>query len=387
MTLRDKFRQVFIRFLQGSSYRDYHFASPADPPQGGYIPRLTRSTLKRELYGEIKSWVFSAIALRSEDVAKTVFRLYARNLRNNKAVVREVYDHPFNDLIHDPNPDFSWYELMLLTVQNMDALGDMYWLLERNRMNVVKRIIPLLPEFMSIIPDSNKFIKAYLYRSGDYKQVIDKKDIIHFKHQKAGDLYYGQSIILAIADIINVNNLELAFQVESFNQPIPPVSLQTEKDLGVEIARELQQEFKTRYSGVRKIASVPVLDNGLKLNIHKLSAKELDFSSSRRNVRDEILGAFRVPAGKLGIVTDVNRANAEAANFTYLSNAIDPMCRYFSIKFTQFIRNEFGKNLFVQHDDVVPRDMEARLKYYENGSRYGWLSADEIREAEGYGNR
>ncbi|MGE5438474.1 MAG: phage portal protein, partial [Bacteroidota bacterium] len=346
---------------------------------------ISRFSQKQQLYNEIKSWVFSAITLRSEDVAKTAFRLYRRTVKNNRTSVEEIFDHPFVQLMSDPGYDLSWYELMLLTVQNMDATGDMYWLLERNRMNIISRIHPILPEYLKIVPGEGDLIKSYIYKSGQQKINIAKEDIIHFKHQKAGDLFYGQSIIMAIADIINVNNLELAFQVESFNQPVPPVSLETDKDLGLETARELQQQFRAKYGGVRRISSVPVLDNGLRLNIHKMSAKELDFSASRKNVRDEILGAFRVPASKLGIVADVNRANAEAANFTYLSNAIEPLCRYFSVKFTQLVQREFGLDLFVRHDDVVPRDMEVRLKYYENGRKYGWLSAEEIREEEGYG--
>ncbi|MGE5432385.1 MAG: phage portal protein [Syntrophomonadaceae bacterium] len=385
MKLNNWFLKGFLKLFQSNTPGDYLFASGGDSSNS--YSGLSRSSHKQQLYNEIKSWVFSAVSLRSEDVAKTPFRLYRRSVKNGRTAVDEVFDHPFVRLISDPGCDLSWYELMLLTVQNMDAAGDMYWLLERNRMNVISGIHPLLPEFIRIVPGENDLIKYYTYKSGQQKININKEDIIHFKHQKAGDLFYGQSIILAIADIINVNNLELAFQVESFNQPIPPVSLETDKDLGLEVARELQQQFRLKYGGVRRISSVPVLDNGLRLNIHKMSAKELDFSASRKNVRDEILGAFRVPASKLGIVADVNRANAEAANFTYLSNAIEPLCRYFSIKFTQLVQREFGLGLFVKHDDVVPRDLEVRLKYYENGRKYGWLSPEEIREEEGYGGK
>ncbi|HEX2866777.1 MAG TPA: phage portal protein [Ignavibacteriales bacterium] len=383
MKLYNRLLNGFLKLLQSQSYSDFRFTTGEDSP--GSYAGLNRFSQKQQLYNEIKSWVFSAITLRSEDVAKTPFRLYRRSVRNNRTVVEEVFDHPFVRIMKDPGYDMSWYELMLMTVQNMDAIGDMYWLLERNRMDVISRIHPILPEFIRIAPGENDLIRCYIYRSAQEKTAIRKEDIIHFKHQKAGDLYYGQSIILAIADIINVNNLELAFQVESFNQPVPPVSLETDKDLGLEAARELQQQFRHKYGGVRRISSVPVLDNGLRLNIHKMSAKELDFSASRKNVRDEILGAFRVPASKLGIASDVNRANAEAANFTYLSNAIEPLCRYFSIKLTQLVQKEFGESLFVRHDDVVPRDLELRLKYYENGLKYGWLSAEEIRQEEGWG--
>lgn len=383
MKLYNRLLNGFLRLLQSGISSDTSFIT-GEEYLSSYAG-LNRFSQKQQLYSEIKSWVFSAIALRSEDTAKTTFRLYRRSVKNRRTVVEEVFDHPFVRLISDPGYDLSWYELMLMTVQNMDAIGDMYWLLERSRMNVISRIHPILPEHIRIVPGESDLIRSYLYRSGEEKTAIKKEDIIHFKHQKAGDLFYGQSIILAIADIINVNNLELAFQVESFNQPVPPVSLETDRDMGLEAARELQQQFRLKYGGVHRISSVPVLDNGLKLNVHKMSAKELDFSASRKNVRDEILGAFRVPASKLGIVADVNRANAEAANFTYLANAIEPLCRYFSIKFTQMVQREFGQEFFVRHDDVVPRDMEARLKYYENGRKYGWLSAEEVREEEGWG--
>ncbi|MDP4114536.1 MAG: phage portal protein [Bacteroidota bacterium] len=372
-------------FKQKANYRDYNFQYGGSSAGDNYIPALSSYSGYGSLYNQVKSWVFNAVSLRSEDVAKTKFRLYTTRIVKGIETIEEIYRHPVIDIITSPNSYLSWYDLLYITIQNMDIQGNFYWLKERDRMKVLRSIRPVFPKNITIIPDQENYIKCYKYRDNTRSFNIAQEDIIHFKHQKAGDLYYGQSILIAIADVININNAELQYQLESFNQPIPPVSLETEKDLGLQIARELQEEFREKYGGIKKISRVPVLDNGLKLNIHKRAAHELDFSQSRKALRDEILSAFRVPANKLGIVTDVNKANADAADYSYMANAIDPLCRYISIKLTQDFRQEFkSPDLLIQNDDVVPQDVEKKLKYYESGLKYKWLTVDEVRRMENY---
>jgi HK97 family phage portal protein len=372
------------KLTQKSSYRDYSFQHGAERSED-YVPKLQRSSNYDMLYSQVKSWVFNAVSLRSEDVAKTTFRLYKESVKNSNPVIEEIFSHPIIELMKAPNSYISWYELLYMTVSNMDIQGNFYWLKERDKMNVLRQIRPIFPQYITIISDPYTYISSYIYKAGSTSFAIKREDIIHFKHPKAGDLYYGQSILLAIADAININNMQLQYQLESFNQPIPPVSLETEKDLGLQIARELQEEFREKYGGIKKISKIPVLDNGLKLNVHKRAAHELDFSASRKSLRDEILSAFRVPANKLGIVTDINKANADAADYSYLANAIDPLCRYISMKLTQDFRQEFNSpGLIIKNDDLVQQDTEKKLKYYESGLKYKWLTIDEVRLLENY---
>lgn len=372
------------RLFQKKAFSPYNFLA-ASSASGSYIPKVVRTSDPASLNSQVKSWVFSAVTLRCEDVAKVTFRLYRESQRSGTPIIEEILSHPIIDLIKSPNPYLSWYDLLYLTVQNMDIQGSFYWLKERDGLGVVRRIRPIFPHLITIIPDQAEYIKCYMYKDSSTSFPIDKDDIIHFRHPKAGDIYNGQSILLAIADVININNSQLQYQIESFNQPVPPVSLQTDKDLGLQAAQNLQEEFRQKYGGINRISRVPVLDNGLKLNIHKRTAQELDFSDSRKGLRDEILAAFRVPANKLGIVTDVNKANADAADYSYLANAIDPLCRYISMKLTQDFRKEFrSPDLIIKNDDVIPQDTEKKLKYYESGLKYKWLTIDEVRLMENY---
>lgn len=366
-----------------ADYRDFDFVFGED--LAGYSLLSSSESDPRVLYREIRSYIYSAIVIRSEDVAKTVFRVYRQTAIKGELHAEELFDHPACSLISCPNRDLSWYELIQLTVQNMDACGDFYWLKLRNRLGSVRYFIPVFPSYITIIPGQYNFVKTYHYKDRQTEYDIDVNDIIHFKHPKSNNLHNGQSIIAAIADVVNVNNLQLSFQIESFNQPLPSASLSTEQPLDESTARRLQSEFKLKYGGVKKSSSIPVLDRGLRFTVHKKDTREIDFVRSRKGLRDEILSAFRVPANKLGIVTDTNRANAEAANFSYLSNAIEPLCLYISIKLTQDFRREYDDpGIVVKNDDVVPRDVDSRLRYYDSGLKYRWLDINEVRAEEGY---
>ena len=111
--------------------------------------------------------------------------------------------------------------------------------------------------------------------------------------------------------------------------------------------------------------------------------KETGYKEVNKEIRDEILSMYGVPASKLGLVDDVNRANADANDYTYQKDTVFPKMMLLEEKFNEKLAPLYDPNLVIQFENPVPDDNDFRLKEKEANIRMGLTSIDEEREKEG----
>ncbi len=148
------------------------------------------------------------------------------------------------------------------------------------------------------------------------------------------------------------------------------------------IAR-LRATWERLHSGVEKAGKIAVLQAGTKYERIQVSPAELDYLESRRATRDDILAIFGVPASKLGLVEDVNRANAEANDYTFQSETILPKLRLIEAKLNKDLVPKFDQNLWLEYDNPVPEDKEFMLKERETNLKNYVISINEERAKQG----
>jgi SPP1 gp7 family putative phage head morphogenesis protein len=100
-------------------------------------------------------------------------------------------------------------------------------------------------------------------------------------------------------------------------------------------------------------------------------------------VRDSILAIFGVPASQLGLVEDVNRANAEANEYVYQNGTIVPKLTLIQEKLNERFMPIYDVNLVCEFDNPVPLDKEYRLKEQTEHIRSGYSSIDDERAEDG----
>ncbi|POP04481.1 phage portal protein, partial [Salmonella enterica] len=106
---------------------------------------------------------------------------------------------------------------------------------------------------------------------------------------------------------------------------VPAGVLSVEHELTQEEADLLRERWMDRY--YRKRDGIAVLGKGARYQPIAIPLSDIKFLEVGRFTRDQILGIYRVPASKLGLVDDVNRANAEANDRTYRANVLRPRLR------------------------------------------------------------
>ena len=113
-----------------------------------------------------------------------------------------------------------------------------------------------------------------------------------------------------------------------------------------------------------------------------MTPKELNFIEGRRWTMEMICLAFDIPPGVL-TTKDVNRANAEVADYRHSKNGVLPRCRRIEEKLNEKLIVKYDERLFCAFDNPVPEDREFRLKENTEYLKVGALSRDEVRSEIG----
>ena len=372
----------------------------------------------KALVNKCSSWVYACAEKNAISCAQIPLRLYAaKPARKVKALfptkhieerrkqylvgspsvykyfskaadVEEVVEHPFLDLLTKVNDFQNQFDIIELMFLFQELCGNAYWYIDRdNKMDVPNEIWPLYSQYVRIIPDKQKFISKYEFVVTEHeKHIIDPSDIVHFKYVNPMDAFYGlgplQAAILA-ADLHEGMNVYETSLLQNDARPDMALVLPVEAGSpGKEEVERIRKDWYKRFKGVKKKGNLAIMTGGAELKPVSLTPKELAFLEGRKAVKEEISAIFGVPLSKLTTV-DINRANAEAGDYSYMKDTILPRLRKAEQKMNEKLLPMFDDRLFCAFDNPVPEDKEFRLKEVESHLRTGYSAPNEEREIDG----
>lgn len=360
----------------------------------GVMPSQSKNGLsdnkgdKNAMLAEYKSWVYACVSARSQSVASAVFRVYRRNGSDD---FTELDDHPSIRLLDNPNPLDTRYDLLSKIVTYMDLTGDAYVAIAKDGAGRQRELWVLPSEKMTIVPSEDGVIKRFELRpNGSYdKQVISytPAEIIHFKHPNINNFYYGGSILSACAISVDINNSQHTYQKDFYdNSATVPAVLEMEGKADEGVLKRLRVAWQSMYGKQGKRHQVAILEQGLKYKSVGINPKDLDLMASNRLTMLEICAIFKVPPSMLGIVEDVNRANAESQEYTYSKMAIEPLLRNIDERLTNGLLRNYvdGSNLFIKHDSTVPKNVSVEAQASRERIFSGKTTINEERKLDGY---
>ena len=359
-----------------------------------------------------QSWVYICANKNAVSVAQQPLRLYATKGKGQKFIVptkavsadtmkylhsnaglqnylrksgevEEVLQHPFLDLMKNVNPFSNRFALLEMTDLYLELTGNAYWYVVTNGMNTPEEIWILPSQNMKIVPDPIEFIHGYVYTVGMTKEPYETKEIIQFKFPSPSSPYYGMSPLTAIAHAYNINENMNVYENSVFtNMGRLDGTLETDNDIGDEDFDRINEEWKSKFGGVHKAGQTALLDKGLHYKPISLPPRDLNFLAGRKVTKEEIAAAYGVPLSKL-TTDDVNRANAEAGNYSYMADTVQPRCQRIEEEINERLMPMYADNLFVAFDNPVPEDREFRLKERETNLRSNYSSVNIERTRDG----
>ena len=334
-------------------------------------------------YGQI-GWLFAVvfrIALGCSEVEWTLFDT------SNQDKPKQIFKHPILKLLRQVNPFQTSPEFIALHTIYKELVGESFWALNFNGLGEPSEIILPYPHKMSVVPAQNfPFVKGYVYGAGKDAIPFDVNEIIHFKYPNPLNQYRG----LAPAKAIGVNldaeqNTDKWVNQFFYNSARPDGYIQFDYNLSDEQFKKLQGQWQEKYKGVSKAHQVALLEGGGKYIQVQNTIKDMDFPNLKQKNRDAILGVFGMPQSVMGISENVNKANAEAGDYTFARWIVKPRLDWDKSKIQEQLTPKFRKseNLEIGFKEVVPKTTEQKVNAAESGMRAGYLTVNEARKTQG----
>ena len=137
----------------------------------------------------------------------------------------------------------------------------------------------------------------------------------------------------------------------------PPGTILTQTQMD-----EMRRTWEEKYQGAANSSKLAILPDGGEISSISNGSKEIDFAKSRNVLRDAIREAFKVPKIVLGDTDNVNFSNAETSHNVFLRDVVDYALTKFSRALTRQLAAEFGANLVIEHENIVPESEEKLQK-------------------------
>lgn len=337
-----------------------------------------------EYLKQYRGWVYACIQARSEAVGDIEFILSKNGEVQDKSDVI--------DLLYRVNPYMTKHDLIRATQAFLDLTGNAFWYLARDNdgKGAIKEIYPMRPDKVDLVlsKDNPLTLSGYVYKSNDGSKVpFAPNEVLHFKNFNPLGNYpmphRGMGVVEAASWAIDTDNESQQWNYSFFkNSARPDGVLYKENDMNDEEYQRMKTQWASIYGGSDRAHKVAILTGGLKWQELGRSQKESDFLEQRRFSRDEIFALFRVPKSVLGMIEDVNRANAEASNFVFADRTVRPLMKQITDTLQEFLLPEFGDGFELTFVNPVPVDRAQVIAEYTAGINK-WLSRNEIREREG----
>jgi HK97 family phage portal protein len=329
-------------------------------------------------------WLYAVvfrIALGCSEVEWTLFDT------SNQEKPKQIYKHPILTLLKQVNPFQTSNEFIALHTIYKKLIGESFWALNFNALGEPAEIVLPYPNKMSVVPDKNfPFVKGYVYGSSNDAIPFDVNEVIHFKEPNPLNQYRG----LGAAQTIGINldaeqNADKWVNQFFYNSARPDGVIQFDYNLSDEQFDKLKKQWSEKYKGVSKAHQVALLEGGGKYLQIQNTIKDMDFANLKQKNRDVILGVFGMPQSVMGISENVNKANAEAGDYTFARWIVKPLLDWDKAKIQEQLIPKFRKseNLTLGFKEVVPETAEQKRLDAESAVRGGFWTVNEARIATG----
>ncbi|HWY79521.1 MAG TPA: phage portal protein [Candidatus Sulfotelmatobacter sp.] len=373
MSLIDGLKKLFTSDTKQANPAIFGFYSASAMPKMG----------EKEFLKAYRGWVFACTNAIAERLADIELKLQQKT-KDGWQDLEPDTTNPALDLIHHVNNFQSFYELVYGYGAYQELHGNSFWYLPRSGNGKVSEIWQLDPSRIEIVKSRKDFISGYVFTNEIGEKVpLEPDEIIHFKRFHPLNPYRGMGTVEAAALAIDTDTYASEWQRNFFgNSAIPSAILSSEGTLNQEAYDRIKANWDAKFKGVQNSNKLAVLEGNLKYTLVGQSARDMQFSDGRKDIRDEILAIFRVPKTILGISEDVNFASAQATEYIFAKYVIKPKMKFFVTKLNEFYLPFFNLNpqewrfTFV---DPVPENIEQQISVRESGIRNYYMTPNEAR--------
>lgn len=241
--------------------------------------------------------------------------------------IEEITDpkHPLVAIIQRPNPFMGQYELLESTGLCLGLSGNHYWKIAYDPTGTPVEVWGLLPQFVHVIPDRDRFISGYVYGRGtEVEQTFEAKDVVHFRYPNpTGDPYYGRGDLAACVAEARLGFQFVAFAQAMLDNGVQPGFVVTGQFTEPQRA-QLEVALQAKHGGVHNAGRHFVI-SGTEVDVTTLNLgeKEMAFLASSERIDQVVFNCFDVPM-ELGRMKPGGLSGNTNAVYEWQKGALQP---------------------------------------------------------------
>ena len=293
-------------------------------------------------------------------------------------------------LLMRPNPVFNWYEHIQYHQVFMEIKGEAYWYLARDGLKRVREIWLIPPFFVQPVKSTNKNahpyeIEKYIINTVAGAISVDPDDMVYFRNPNPYNPLRGIGTLEKAVIERDLNIFSKLYARNFFkNGGIPAGILISEQKIPEDELEQLKRVWRDTYGGFENSWKVAFLWGGWRYQEIAVDPSAREFMSLGEWSRDDLLAVFGVPASKLGIVKDVNRANALVNDITFAKETVLPRLKKLESKINYDLFPKIGADgYYIIFKDPTPQNIEINIRKLRYGAMFGILTLNEARELIG----
>lgn len=375
-----------VRSLSSQLARRVLAAAPARLPEGERPPvpvvgsrRANALTMltgrggtdsQRQVDSAAKSTpLYTAAYANAEAIAGITWRLFQLNAGRGRISGpdprTEVSDHAALRLWQKPNKFMHQQFFMEYSQLLIELTGLMYLVVARTA-GIPTSMWPIPRNRIKPIPDPDQYLLCYAYVCDDGTYIpLQLDEVIPIQVPDPNDPLGGMSPVKPLLTDLEAAHMTSEYRRNFFTNGAMPggiLQLDLEDNLQDKELQVISAKWSEQHRGVRNAHRVAILERG-KWIANDVSLKDMQFTQMRQDDRDAVYEGMRTPKAIIGVSTDVNRANAEAAEYVWTKWPLVGKARRWKAALNWYLLPMFasaaGGGYCFDFDNFVPDDWQA----------------------------
>jgi HK97 family phage portal protein len=320
--------------------------------------------------------VHPIVSRLAESTAGVQWGLWRKSASGRKEDRTPVRSHAVLDLLNHPNQFQSRMHVFEAAQQHFELTGEMSIALGFSPgVALPLDMWVLRPDRIQPVPDPFAFLKGWVYTApGDAEKIpLETWELLRMVRPSPLDPYRGMGPIQALLRDLDAQKHSKEWQASFFaNSARPGGIIEVDRRLGDDEFDEMRERWNEQHRGISKAHRVAIIENGAKWTETAFSLRDMQMAELDTVGRDKALVAFGMPKSMLGIVEDVNRANAEAGEYLFARWMTRPRLERWREMLNHQLMPLYGprsaSGLELDFEDPVPENSEAALAELEKKS-------------------
>ena len=335
------------------------------------------------------------VRLIANKCASTELYLYNKgDFRKNKNKASIIENHEIYNLLENPCPadrELTGWTIRYFVFACYKLVGEAYLLKVRDAGGKIIALQPVSPSWVVQTPSAtSRFWEIYPFgTAGGNSIVVPVEDVICFKDIDLNDPYgRGRGTSEAIGDEIQSDEYASKYAKNLFFNDATPSAIIYAPAGNKETADQIKQSWLSKMAGFHHAKEPMVLTGeGAKFEKISQSPTELDFTNSRKYLRDTTNEHYHIPPEIFGILQNSNRSTIDSAYYLLNKNVLSDYLRMYERNMNaQLLWEDYDpeRKLVFRHENTIDEDIDEKLKILNDGLSRGVLTVNDWRVGMGY---